>query len=274
MSLAGIGKETLEIFARGHYDSAAGARVQLGALLDDARAGTALYTPEQVAALAPSFAARETAVEVTPESTTAAGLRLLREGADDVCLLNFASARNVGGGFLRGARAQEEELCRGSGLFRCLETQPAYYAANRAQRSAIYTDHLIYAPRVPFIRDETRALLDEPKLLSVITSPAPNTGAVRNNRPGDLEKIPEAFYRRADQILAVAAERGHANLVLGAWGCGAFQGDPALAADAFGRALEGRFAGAFARVVFAVLVKSKKDPANLAAFGARFPTRG
>ena len=268
MSLAEIGRETLEILERGHYEAPSGRRVELGDLVDEARAATRLYTPEEVRALAPAVAPVEARIEVTPESTTAAGLRLLDEGAEDPCVLNFASANSVGGGFLRGASAQEEELCRGSALYPCLLTQPRYYEANRAEPSPVYTDHLIYSPGVPWIRDEARALLEAPARLSVITSPAPNTGALRE--PGEMPRLEAAFYRRAGQILAVAAAEGHRELVLGAWGCGAFLGDPRIAADAFGRALEGRFAGAFARVVFAVLVKGGRDAKNLEAFRARF----
>ncbi len=58
--------------------------------------------------------------------------------------------------------------------------------------------------------------------------------------------------------------------MLGAWGCGAFEGDPVLAADAFGRALEGRFVGHFRRIVFAILAGSGRGRANLEAFRARF----
>jgi uncharacterized protein (TIGR02452 family) len=74
------------------------------------------------------------------------------EGVDDPVVLNFASARNVGGGFLNGARAQEEDLARSCGLFRCLETQPEYYEVNRRTASLLYTDHIIYSPRVPWFR--------------------------------------------------------------------------------------------------------------------------
>ena len=112
--------------------------------------------------------------------------------------------------------------------------------------------------------------MEEPVLLSVVTSPAPNTGAVQKNSPHELTELHDAFYRRAEHILAVAAAKGHDSIVLGAWGCGAFQGDPKLAADAFGRALDGRFAGRFDRVVFAILANSRPGRANLQVFRERF----
>jgi uncharacterized protein (TIGR02452 family) len=45
-------------------------------------------------------------------------------------------------------------------------------------------------------------------------------------------------------------------LVLGAWGCGVFQNDPAEIAGLFAAALRGPFQGAFANVVFAILDRS------------------
>lgn len=51
----------------------------------------------------------------------------------------------------------------------------------------------------------------------------------------------------------MAALHGYRGLVLGAWGCGVFQNDPAQVAEAFRGLLAGRFAGVFERVVFGVL---------------------
>ena len=92
-------------------------------------------------------------IEVTAETTQHAARRLVEsESVADLVLLNFASARNAGGGFINGAKAQEEDLCRCSGLYQCLISQRGYYDANRKQESALYTDHLIYSPNVPWFR--------------------------------------------------------------------------------------------------------------------------
>ena len=78
-------------------------------------------------------------------------------------MLNFASARNPGGGFLRGAKAQEEDLCRCSGLYETLLECPTYYSVNRHQKSMMYTDHIIYSPKVVFFRTGGRKpMLEKP----------------------------------------------------------------------------------------------------------------
>ncbi|MEO0601399.1 MAG: TIGR02452 family protein, partial [Myxococcota bacterium] len=92
--------------------------------------------------------------------------RVQDEGRHDLVLLNFASARNPGGGFINGARAQEEDIARASGLYPCLLQAPVYYDANRETRSLLYTDHLTYSPRVPFVRERNRRLLETPFLAS------------------------------------------------------------------------------------------------------------
>lgn len=258
---------TLEIVDAGRYARPGGAEVEIGADISAARGNTRLYRPRELAALslARTAGSARTRVEVTGEDTATAGRRLLAEGAAEVAVLNFASGRNVGGGFLGNARAQEEDLCRASALYRCLEAQPDYYTANRAHPDALYTDHIIWSPRVPFFLDRDARLV-EPCALSVITAPAPNTRAVLAQKPDAGPAIREAFFRRAALVLAVARDQGQDSLVLGAWGCGAFGGDPQVSAAAFAAALSGPFAGAFARVVFAVLVARPSDEANGAAF--------
>jgi uncharacterized protein (TIGR02452 family) len=211
-------------------------------------------------------------VEVTPEKTGEASRRLIeQESVEDVLALNFASARNPGGGFLGGAKAQEEDLARCSALYACLVTQPAYYEANRAEASLLYTDHLIYSPGVPFFRDEQLELLERPFHISIITSPAPNAGEVLRKDPSSRSRIREVLRSRALQVLRVAASRGHRALVLGAWGCGVFRNDPVEAAEAFAAAL-GALPGAFDRVVFAVYERGGEGP-NLRAFRERFGQR-
>jgi uncharacterized protein (TIGR02452 family) len=278
MDLRAIAEETLRIAERGGYAPPGGTFVDLAAQIGAAVAGTRVFAPPQLAELldaAPAPAAQQTAhIEVTDESTQTAARRLAADGAGDIALLNFASAKNVGGGFLGGARAQEEDLARCSALYPCLCAADDYYGANRACGHLVYTDHMVWSPRVPFFRVEDLALLPAPFLASVITAPAPNGEAMAREWPAELagSDYESVLRRRAGMVLALAEAHGHRDLVLGAWGCGVFRNDPALVADAFARWLETpRFQGSFARVVFAVWGRPAH---NLPAFRARFPQRG
>lgn len=267
MNLRLVGPETVELLERGAYIAPSGRTVAIGDLVERARRATTLHSPSEVAALVArgpgAPCAAPAAIEVTSETTSVAARRL----GPAVVALNFASAKNPGGGFLGGARAQEEALARASGLYACLRAAPRYYAANRSCDDALYTDWLIHSREVPFFRDDDHRLLEEPFVASIITSPAPNTGAARGEAPG---RIRETFERRAAHVLAVAEAHGHRALVLGAWGCGAFRGDPTVVADVFARLLGSpRFERAFERVTFAVFEPRGEGP-NLQAFRARF----
>ena len=277
MSLAGIAKDTLRIVDRGTYQAPSGAEVSVRDAVATAVQGTTLHRPADCAQLVSQAAAHAPApctIEVTSESTAEAGRRLVQtEGVAHVVALNFASAKNPGGGCIGGAKAQEEDLARCSALYTCQLTQRDYYDENRACESMLYTDHLIYSPDVPFFRDERLDLLEQPFLLSVITSPAPNAGEHLRRDPLGAAAIGQALQRRAGQVLAVAETHGHRNLVLGAWGCGVFRNDPILVAGVFADWLAApRFSGAFDRVVFAIYDRSGKG-ITLGAFQARFARR-
>ena len=222
--------------------------VELAAAIAAAVAGTCELRPEQAVAHAPARV-HDTRVEVCNESTLAAARRLV--GADPVAL-NFASAYNPGGGFLGGARAQEESLCRASALHACIVGRPMY-AHHAANRDPMYTSWLLYSPGVPVFRDDDGALLETPWTCGFITAAAPNVKVLRERSPERLEQVRAVMRERAGRVLGVAAREGHASVVLGAWGCGAFGGDTGLVAECFHEALVGRFRGAFAAVVFAVL---------------------
>lgn len=178
-----------------------------------------------------------------------------RFGPDRVAVLNFASAKNPGGGFLNGSQAQEESLARASALYACLKHHTGYYEANRTESSLLYTDHLIVSPRVPVFRDDADQLLEEPWEVTILTAPAPNAGAVAKNQPQWVGRIEPTFRGRIEQVLSAAVAFDQTALVLGAWGCGVFRNDPADVARRFGEFLlsGGPFANAFEHVTFAIL---------------------
>ena len=268
MSLKGVAKQTLAVLEAGVYTAPSGAQRHIAEAQARAVQGTRLYRPEALAALVaqPGPQGAPAPTDFWEVTTQVAAQRWVSEGAERVVLLNFASARNPGGGFLNGAKAQEEDVTRCSGLYPCLLAQPLYYGVNRSQHSMLYTDHIIYSPDVPFFRVRNREFIEEPFVASVITAPAPNAGQHRRKKGGE-DEIEVALRRRAAYVLAVCEAEGHRNVLLGAWGCGVFRNDPNLVASAFEDALGGRFAGAFDRVVFAVI---SREEHVLTAFRDRY----
>ncbi|KOU27956.1 hypothetical protein ADK51_12925 [Streptomyces sp. WM6368] len=268
-----IARENAQILAAGGYRTRSGRQVELAAALAEAKAGTRIYGPNRVIPDERLVSGGGvTVVEVTGESSTVAARRLATATAADpdpapVAVLNFASARNPGGGYVRGAKAQEEALCRASALYETLLEAPEYYEIHRAERSTFYTDRVIHSPGVPVFRDDRGGLLETPFRAGFLTSPAPNAGTIRRQEPERVAEIPGALARRAELVLEVAAVHGYRRLVLGAWGCGVFRNDPEQVAEAFRGLLAGRFAGVFERVVFGILDPA---PATREAFARAF----
>ena len=80
---------------------------------------------------------------------------------------------------------------------------------------------------------------------------------------------PELTTQKMRSMLWAAARHGHDAVVLGAYGCGAFQHDPPTIAQCFSALLGpgGEFHGVFRVVLFAVI----KSEANLRGFLTVFP---
>src|SRR4029077_16450700 len=97
--------------------------------------------------------------------------RLVDDGKQPIAL-NFANGIHPGGGFLSGALAQEESLCRSSALFATLENDPMY-EAHRIRPLPDSTDWVIYSPNVPVFRSDDGTALDNPWPLSFVTCAAP-----------------------------------------------------------------------------------------------------
>jgi uncharacterized protein (TIGR02452 family) len=272
-----IATDTRQILDRGWYDHPAAGRVRIADDLARSAEGTRMWAPEEsqaaldgitaldeITARADTAAAAGTRVEVTGETSLTAARRL---GAPVGCL-NFASAKNPGGGFLGGAQAQEESLARSSGLYPCLLRAREFYEFHRGQRDLRYSDRMIFSPSVPVFRDDDGTLLEQPHLVSFLTAAAPNAGALGTGHP-DAATLPEVLSARAAKVLAVLLASGQRRIVLGAWGCGVFRNAPDAVAAVFARLLgpEGAFHGRFEQVTFAVLDRAPGTP-TLSAFTA------
>lgn len=245
---ARLGHETVTILRTGGYTAPSGGLVSLGPTMSLAREGTVEY-PRDVSVPNPPRGNYTNKISVENGTTLQVAHRLSAEGR--VAALNFASATDPGGGFLEGARAQEEGLARSSGLYDCLK-DCRMYEFHQGQRDSMYSNYVIHSPDVPVFRKDKGELLDEPWLLSMLTSPALNQRALEIEAPRRLPEIPTAMTERVRKVLSVAAAHGHDRLVLGAWGCGAFGIPSAVMAPIFRDALRGPFEGVFRVVVFAI----------------------
>lgn len=184
---------------------------------------------------------------------------IVEEENGKICVLNFASANNPGGGFLGGSSAQEESLARSSSLYETQIKDKTMYDFNRKQSSFLYSDYMIYSPNVLFWNDDNEEYFEKPLAVDIVTAPAPNKGAMlQHNRKEEIAAIEDVFKKRMDKVLAIALQQKSETIILGAWGCGVFRNEPKDVAQLFKEIIAEKYAGAFKKIVFAVFDNSDK----------------
>lgn len=185
-----------------------------------------------------------------------------------VCVHNFASAMNPGGGVTKGSSAQEECLCRCSTLYFNLNISDmwnCFYSPHRNMQNPLHNDDCIYTPSVVVMKTDTSF----PKIMkenewyevNVITCAAPNLREKPTNQmnsgEGDVSvKISDdALYdlhvKRLTRVMEVAKAGGNEVVILGAFGCGAFENNPEIVAKASKKVAE-MFIRDFETIEFAV----------------------
>ena len=261
---AALGRSAVNAASNGCYVTRAGQEVVWRDAVQAACAAKRSIAPDVTLPGAERSAFPETRVQVTNETTLGASRRLVDRGLRPLAL-NFANGIQPGGGFLSGARAQEEVLCRSSALHQTL-IDDLMYQEHRKRPEPDSTDWAIYSPDVPVFRTDDGMELPHPWLLSFITCAAPYAPDIGQPQAGDL------LQKRIHRVLAIARAFGHASLVLGAWGCGAFENDPYRTARDFRQALEHEFDGAFSDIVFAITDWSP-DRKFLGPFGDVFAAK-
>ena len=254
-----IAKETLTILENGYYIHE-NQKIEVANLTKQSILDTFTILPEKWEDVEKQDILQndtQTSIEFKNLST----IQALQEekSKDKIAILNFASAKNPGGGFLGGASAQEESLARSSSLYASLTKDWTMYEYNRSQTSFLYSDYMIYSPNTVFWFDDEGATLVQPILADVITSPAPNKGAMlHRERPNEIQEIEEVFTQRIKKVLHIANQQGAQTLILGAWGCGVFRNDPSLVAELFKEVIEKHYAKAFKKIVWAIYDRSKE----------------
>lgn len=198
-----------------------------------------------------------------------------------VCVHNFASATNPGGGVTKGSTAQEECLCRCSTLYFNLNVADmwnGFYTPHRDAQDPIHNDDCIYTPEVVVFKSD----IAMPKLLpekewykvDVITCAAPNLRLKPGNamNVGDGAKMAkigdkallELHEKRLSRILDIAAAAGDEVVILGAFGCGAFENNPEVVVRAAKNVIE-KYKKHFETIEFAVYC-SPRDERNYEIF--------
>lgn len=239
-----LGRSALEAAKNGYYLNSAGTAVDWSFEVSEACRNKCSIAPDDPLPPFSNKLHHVTRVQVVNETTLQGAQRLVNSGLKPLAL-NFANGFHPGGGFLNGARAQEEVLCRSSALYSTLMDDPLY-ADNWKRKSPEASNWAIHSLDVPVFRKDNGIELDKPWLLSFITCAAPYAPDVGQPRSGDL------LQERILRVLAIARAYGYTSLVLGAWGCGAFGNDTYRTAMDFRGALVRDFCGAFSDVVFAI----------------------
>ena len=198
-----------------------------------------------------------------------------------VCVLNFASATNPGGGVVNGSSAQEECICRCTTLYPCLNTDKmwnAFYKPHRKAANPLYNNDCIYTPEVCVFKSD----VNFPELLprndwwsvNILTCAAPNL----RERPSNAmnphagfkaakitpSKLEELLTARIKRIFEIAVANGNEVLILGAFGCGAFRNPPEIVAKVFNNVMQGYLCH-FDAIEYAVY-HTEREVANYEAF--------
>lgn len=171
-------------------------------------------------------------VTVVAKDTTEAALELTNP-----LILNFASEKRPGGGCWNGAKGQEEFLFYHSRLDKALKENMYPLKVTQA----------IHSRQVPFIRGKDLKPI-ETKYMSVLTMAAIRSPELRDGKYNPADR--QLMKSKVEAIFKVGAI-SYSELVLGAWGCGAFRNPPEEVAALFKEAID-KYGGHFKHIVFAI----------------------
>lgn len=183
-----------------------------------------------------------------------------------VAVLNMANQFAPGGGYLGGSAAQEEDLCRRTNLVPSLD--PQYYnnpcKDTAPENQGIGEFNVLYSDAITVLRQgQDKNYRFMPKkdrfVVSVISSAAYDLNY--NDIQKDPKRYKEGMIKKIVMQLETALQHDHHNLVLSAFGCGAFGNDPKIIAALYKEVLAyPRYQKAFSQVVFAIVPSHPADP--------------
>lgn len=199
----------------------------------------------------------DTRIQVISKDALELAISFKKQGLK-TALLNPANAYTPGGGYLYGARAMEEDLCRRSGLaFAIDKKHMGWWNYLRTMGNyPLWGSSLLYNPDVPIFRkgrEGAYAYLPAPVTISMITSAAIDLNHGKHNYRQNPEAFAKETERRIYAQLSVAADQGNEAVVLTAFGCGAFHNPPELVAKLYKKVIDSHFHGVFKNIAFAVI---------------------
>lgn len=189
-----------------------------------------------------------------------------------VAILNFANAINPGGGVVNGAIAQEECICRCSTLYLNLVQEDMVEHFYKVHEKDYHkgklpygsNDDCIFTPNVVMFKSDVEfpETLPEEEWMAVdvITCAAPCLIGCNIQE----DKLREIHRKRIRKILELAKSEDEEVLILGAFGCGAFQNPVELVAEEMVRAVK-EYENWFETVEFAVYC-TERDRRNYEVF--------
>ena len=128
------------------------------------------------------------------QTDTVSAIYGLRVDGENITILNFASYKHPGGGYIEGTMAQEEALCTESNLYNILKTfdETVYSEQRKATNFGLYASNLLYTPDVVFTRSGYI------KKCGVITCAAPNASAALRHKEVTPQDVKHAMRERID----------------------------------------------------------------------------
>ena len=240
-----------------------------------------VFIAEHESVIVPSLHKAEKAKVIVSGKRSLEAAESYAKQGKKVCVLNFASATNPGGGVVNGSSAQEECLCRCTTLYPCLNNDAlwsAFYAPHRKAADPLYNNDCIYTPNVCVFKSDINFPAPLTKEdwwdVNILTCAAPNLRERPSNAmnphagdkaakitPTELEKLLTARVRR---IFKITASNGNEVLILGAFGCGAFRNPPEIVAKVFNTVMQDYLCH-FDTVEYAVY-HTEREVANYEAF--------
>lgn len=202
--------------AKAHYEDI---KTRYQQEIEDSIKNSGIYGPEMPQFYMPSGNLRK---EIILSDEDSVSCLFKDKQVGKVAILNFASYKNPGGGYLNGMTTQEEDLCHKSTLYPVLLSfVDSYYNWNRKNLNrGLYRNRAIYSPNIIF------EYKNQKKEAEVITCAAPNAGCAiyKCDIPEDHNKI--ILKDRIRFLFKVADVNEVDILIAGAWGCGVFMQNP------------------------------------------------